>query len=70
MCLGNGGTIEIVNKAINVTLGYALEQLLGQSFTAMFEDITIQNQLDLMASGQSGKSYEGNTSCIIGAENN
>lgn len=68
MCLGAGGIIEIVNPSIQMTFGYTPEQLLGQSFTIIFEDETIKSQLDLMASGQSGTTYKGQANCISDAD--
>lgn len=64
MCLGVTGIVEIVNPSIQVTFGFSPEQLLGQPLTVLCEDESLSNQIELMASGQSGNSYEGHVVCI------
>jgi len=65
--LSKNGIVELINQSVTRLLGYAPEQLLGQSVLYVFseqEKIKLQEQITLIKNGQSAEVYVGHTSCM------
>lgn len=61
------GIIEIANPAMITTLGYKLDQLLGQNVSAFFKESDgqkIETQLNLMIKKETAPVYEDHLTCI------
>jgi PAS domain S-box-containing protein len=67
----HSGIIEFVNPALSKIFGYTPEQLLGQQMSVIFceEDRPkVENQVTLMASKQSGTTFEDHYVCVSDTE--
>ena len=72
LCVSLSGVVEMVNPAVNSTLGFTPEQVLGQPITSFFSESDSQkvlSQLSVIADSQNSAVYEDHMQCITDDRN-